>query len=125
MAIYPLQELKNRITDRIRQNWARLISGIDLQEILHDIIDSLAAQEDPGPGSDSGYDRTDYGLSGLLNGENTIFSSSEPYVPGTTRVFLNGIRQFRGEDYLELGEGYIEFSEPPFTGDLIIMDYKY
>ncbi|MFH0760709.1 MAG: hypothetical protein V2A67_04335 [Bacteroidota bacterium] len=125
MAIFPLQELKNRITDRIRQNWARLISGIDLQEILHDIIDSLAAQEGSGSGSDSGFDRTDYGLSGLLNGENTIFSSSEPYVPGTTRVFLNGIRQFRGEDYQELGEGYIEFSEPPFTGDLIIMDYKY
>jgi len=43
MAQFPLAELKNRITDRIHENHERDITGPDLQEILHDILDSLAA----------------------------------------------------------------------------------
>jgi len=42
MAVYALNELKLRITDRIYENHERRISGPDLQEMLHDIIDSLA-----------------------------------------------------------------------------------
>ena len=41
MTWYPLQTLKNMITDRIHDNHSRSIDGMDLQEFLHDIIDSL------------------------------------------------------------------------------------
>ena len=49
MTWYPLQTLKNMITDRIHENHSRSIDGMDLQEFLHDIIDSLAGIEG-GPG---------------------------------------------------------------------------
>ncbi len=42
MAKYPISVLKNRITDRIHDNHARRITGPDLQEVLHDIIDSAS-----------------------------------------------------------------------------------
>jgi hypothetical protein len=38
---YPIQELKNRITDRIHENHERAIDGEDLQEMLHDVVDSV------------------------------------------------------------------------------------
>ena len=41
MAVYPLQELKNLITDRVKINHTRAIDGEELQEFLQDIIDSL------------------------------------------------------------------------------------
>lgn len=43
MAVYSLSQLKLRITDRIHENNARVITGIELQELLHDVIDSLEA----------------------------------------------------------------------------------
>lgn len=39
---YELQALKNLITDRIHENHEKEITGVDLQEFLHDILDSLA-----------------------------------------------------------------------------------
>lgn len=42
MARYSISELKNKITDRIHENHARRITGPDLQEILHDVIDSVS-----------------------------------------------------------------------------------
>jgi hypothetical protein len=43
MAQYSISDLKNKITDRIHENHERAITGPDLQEILHDVLDSLAA----------------------------------------------------------------------------------
>jgi hypothetical protein len=44
--IYSIQELKNMITDRIHENHERAIDGVDLQEFLHDILDSLSTYTD-------------------------------------------------------------------------------
>ena len=125
MTRYTLQALKNRITDRIHDNRSRAISGVELQEILHDVVDSLA-------GITSGDDPiitetpfTDYGLSGSLDGTNRFFATSRIYLPGSTHLCLNGVRQFRGEDYTEEGSGVICFTTAPHPGDRIIADYRY
>ena len=41
---YPIQELKNIITDRIHENHQRAIDGTDIQEMFHDVLDSLSIQ---------------------------------------------------------------------------------
>ena len=46
MAVYPIQELKNLITDRIIDNHTRAIDGIEFQEVLLDILDSLESYTD-------------------------------------------------------------------------------
>ncbi len=43
MTAYTIQFLKNKITDRINTNHSRSLSGMDVQEMLLDIIDSLVA----------------------------------------------------------------------------------
>ncbi len=57
MTWYPLQTLKNMITDRIHDNHSRSIDGMDMQEFLHDIIDSLAGID--GELVTSGFIRSD------------------------------------------------------------------
>jgi hypothetical protein len=46
MAVYPIQELKNKITDRILDNHERAITGDELQEVLLDVLDSLETYTD-------------------------------------------------------------------------------
>ena len=46
MAEYTKSELLNQITDRIYENHERAISGMDLQEMLIDIVDSLSKYTD-------------------------------------------------------------------------------
>lgn len=43
MATYSLQELRTKITERINSNHSRSISGIDIQELMIDMLDSLEA----------------------------------------------------------------------------------
>jgi hypothetical protein len=124
MTQYPLQTLKNRITERIHANRAHAITGIDMQEMLHDVIDSLNGDGGGDPGVTL-VDKTDYGLVGALDGINTTFSTSVPYEPLSIRVYLNGVRQFRDRDYQETLDGRIIFETPPIMGDLIIADYQY
>ena len=124
MTEYTLQALKNRITDRIHENRSRSITGIDLQEILHDMIDSLVGQAGGDPGvSENGA--SEYGLVGDVDGVNKSFSTSINFLAGSTKIYLNGIRQFLGEDYTEEGGSTILFTQAPQVDDLIIADYKY
>jgi hypothetical protein len=73
----------------------------------------------------------DYHISGSKDSVNKIFSLRHPFVSGSTKVFLNGIRLTQGEplvfdqyDYLEIQPNQIEFTEAPDGNDLIIVDYK-
>jgi len=126
MAIFTILALKNRITERIHSNRARVITGVDLQEILHDIIDSLiGAGGEVVPGTDPISQISDYGLTGAVNGANKLFSTSHDYIALTPHVYLNGVRQLRGEDYTEEGDNQISFNTAPFLGDKIIVDYSY
>ena len=91
MAIFTLSALKNRITDRIFENHERAIDATDLQEILHDIIDSLAGVEIV----DDSYLGIRAGSAELDAGSNTVtFTSPMPdagtYIILTHLVSIDG-----------------------------------
>jgi hypothetical protein len=67
----------------------------------------------------------DYSITGLRNSSNKIFTLSQNFVSGTTRVFVNGIRYTLGGsyDYTETGTNQITFTNAPDSGDLIVVDY--
>lgn len=46
MAVYTIHDLKNLITERVKDNHIRAIDGEELQELLHDILDSLESYTD-------------------------------------------------------------------------------
>lgn len=60
---------------------------------------------------------------GDVNDVNTDFTLSQTPVASTLRVYLNGIRQKAGLNFT-LATDVITFDIPPFTGDVIIADYK-
>ena len=56
--------------------------------------------------------KSDEQLQGPVDGYNSIFSTSAPYIPGTLTVFRNGLKC---RDFIERSETQIELSEPPKT----------
>jgi hypothetical protein len=71
--------------------------------------------------------QTDYDdtVTGLRNSVNTVYTTSQNFVSGSTRVFVNGVRQSRGGsyDYTETAANQITFNYAPDSGDLIVIDY--
>lgn len=69
---------------------------------------------------------SDYGLIGLQDGVNRVFNTSSSFVSGSTIVYINGVRQFRGltGDYVETGDNEISFTLAPYTDDSIIVDFQ-
>lgn len=67
----------------------------------------------------------DFNIAGNRDSSNMTFTLSAHYVPGTTRVFVNGIRYTPGVnyDYTEANGNQIVFTNAPDLGDLIIVDY--
>lgn len=61
--------------------------------------------------------------SGLINGSNTGFTTSDDYVTGSLAVFRNGIRlKGDGDDYTETSGGFT-MTTAPETGARILCDY--
>lgn len=58
---------------------------------------------------------------GLINGENTVYTLSQ--TPATVKIYLNGVRQRPGIDY-SVTDDTITFTNAPFSGDYIIVDYE-
>ena len=60
-------------------------------------------------------------LSGAVNGLNNVFQTSQPYVPGSVRIFLNG--QLKRADFadgwIELGYDKVQLALPPLAGDVV------
>lgn len=74
-------------------------------------------------GSGSGEESaTDYGVDGALNGTNATFTTSQPFKPGSVKLYLNGVRQFEGEDYTVTTTDFT-FTIPPEAGSNLIADY--
>jgi len=71
-----------------------------------------------------GDEYSDYGLTGVLDGVNTVFTTTYNFVSGSSKIYLNGIRQIRDDQYTETGSDEITFTIPPFPTDDIIADYK-
>lgn len=63
--------------------------------------------------------------SGLTNGINLNFNTVSPYISGSTRVTVNGIKQKPGvgNDYRELGTTQITFLNPLPANANILVDY--
>jgi hypothetical protein len=68
----------------------------------------------------------DYNIVGLKDGNNTNFSTTIPYKPGTTRVYLNGQRLTPGAeyDYLEISANQIGMFYAPVPSDRLIIEYE-
>ncbi len=64
-------------------------------------------------------------LTGTIDGNNCIFTSSKNFLAASTTVFINGLRQRRGIDFNETDNHTITFSEAPsnigYTDNLTII----
>lgn len=62
---------------------------------------------------------------GSINNINVNFTTYYNYKPGTTKIWLNGIRQREGigYDYIENGTNSIVYGSPPMVGDTLTIDY--
>lgn len=63
---------------------------------------------------------------GVVSGFNLVFTTAATFRFGTTRVYLNGVRQKigAGHDYVENGTAdSITFALAPRPGDQILIDY--
>jgi|SRR5581483_3496606 len=73
----------------------------------------------PGTGTQV-YDETP---AGLINGINQTFTTTHAFQTGSTRVYLNGLREHLGVGYTETSSTTIHFSNPPQTVDNVTIDY--
>lgn len=60
---------------------------------------------------------------GTVNGTNHVFTLSQAYFAGSTRVFANGIRKDLGVDYTESSSTQITFVTAPVTSTVLLVDY--
>jgi hypothetical protein len=63
-------------------------------------------------------------LTGLINGINTIFLTATEFLPGSTKLYRNGVRQKLGIDYTESTTVGVVFTIAPLTGDILVIDYQ-
>jgi hypothetical protein len=62
--------------------------------------------------------------SGTMDGVNTHFETVYDFVSGTTRLYMNGLRQTFLDSYSESGTKGLELSFAPLPGDVLIIDYE-
>lgn len=60
---------------------------------------------------------------GAQDGSNLVFTTADPFRPNSTAVYLNGLREFRGEGYTESAPNTIVFDDPPSSLDRLTIDY--
>lgn len=68
----------------------------------------------------------DTDITGLRNGTNTTFQLKYPYVPGSLKLYLNGLCQTLGSgyDYIESYPQSVVFTVAPASGSLLVAQYK-
>lgn len=69
--------------------------------------------------------KTEYGLTGPQDGTNNRFSTVHEFVTGSTKLYLNGVRQFAGvgKDYIEDNDTQVLLAVPPAVDDNLTIDY--
>ena len=60
---------------------------------------------------------------GLVNGVNALFLTANPFRTGTVRLYLNGVRQTRVDDYIVAPPTTLIFVLAPRVGDHVLVDY--
>lgn len=75
--------------------------------------------------TNSAWTDYDYNITGVKDSVNKIFVTSNNFIAGTTKVYVNGLRMTRGVgyDYTETGVNQITFASALDNGDLILIDY--
>lgn len=63
-------------------------------------------------------------LQGDIDGVNRNFFTDSQFVVNTTTVYVNGIKQKRGIDYIELNDNQIQFSYPVWVQADLTIDYE-
>lgn len=65
--------------------------------------------------------------SGTVNGSNTSFTTSQPYIANSLEVFINGVSQKRSTHFTETtpASGIFTMSDAPLTGDDIMVKYQF
>lgn len=76
----------------------------------------------------TGSTRIDYDgdITGARDGSNQVFTTSTNFLSGTTKVFLNGVRQQRGVnlDYIEVSANTISLYLAPVAEDKLLIEYS-
>lgn len=69
--------------------------------------------------------KTEYRLTGPQDGSNNRFSTVHEFVAGSTKLYLNGVRQFAGvgKDYIEDNDTQVLLAVPPAVDDNLTIDY--
>jgi len=67
----------------------------------------------------------DSDVTGLRNSSNKVYTLTNNYQTGTTKVYVNGVRYSPGvgNDYTESAANQITFTNAPDSGDIILVDY--
>jgi len=60
---------------------------------------------------------------GLINGTNRTYTTANTYRTNLLAVYLNGLRQRRTDDYIELSSTAFQFVNAPILGDTLSVDY--
>lgn len=61
---------------------------------------------------------------GTVNGSNKVFTTTNMFRAGTTRLYLNGARQKPVTHYTESASNQITFVTAPTGGSLLLIDYE-
>lgn len=79
----------------------------------------------PGPQGPPGQGVQVFGesVTGVRDGVNLTFTTAHPYLPGSTALFLNGLREDVGDCYTESPPNTIVFDDAPVSLDSIRIDY--
>lgn len=65
--------------------------------------------------------------SGAINGSNTAFTTTQPYIGNSLEVFVNGVKQKRTAHYTETtpSTGSFTVGDAPIAGDIVSVNYLY
>jgi len=61
---------------------------------------------------------------GAVNGSNATYTTASPFVPESVQLFVNGVSQTNGVDYITSGTTTIILNASPTIGDYIRVNYK-
>lgn len=90
-----------------------------------DVADSVSWADVTGKPDGLGSTRIyDDAFSPDPNGANLIFTTSQPFRPSSTAVFLNGVRQKRDPNFQYVEDGSsIVFTSAPYADDCLVIDF--
>lgn len=63
-------------------------------------------------------------LSSLCDNVTTNYPTGNPFVLGTTKLYLNQVRQTINLDYIEIAGTSIKWAAAPLFGDTVMIDYQ-